>query len=77
MTVKEFDQITTSPVWYDVFDEENHLVQWFSRDVSQSPDLYRLHMIRLDKYANAKIVHVYSLNDVIHASAVIYPKDHL
>lgn len=76
MTIKEFDRITSSKVYYDIFDKENDLVQWITRDVSQEPDLYRINMIKLDKFANARIIHVNCINNAICVAAVIDPKEH-
>ena len=75
MTVKEFDRITTSTVFYDVFDKKNDLVQCFTRDVTQDPDLYRINMIKLDKYATARVIHVTCINNAICVAAVIDPGD--
>ena len=76
MTIKEFDRITTSTVFYDVFDKENDLIQCITRDVSHNPDLYRLNMLKLDKFATARIIHVNCINNAICVAAVIDPKEH-
>lgn len=56
MTIKEFDKITIGKIYYDVFDPENELINWFTRDVSQSPDLYRLNLMKKSLHEDARIV---------------------
>lgn len=76
MTVKEFDEITIGKIYYDVFDPENELINWFTRDVSQSPDLYRLNLMKKSLHEDARIVAVSCINDVIHVAAIEDPKEH-
>lgn len=76
MTIKEFDQITIGKIYYDVYDLENELINWFSRDVSQSPEMYRLNLMKKSLYEDARIVAISCINDVIHVTAVEDPKEH-
>lgn len=76
MTIKEFDQVTTAIVYYTVYDSVEDEYHWLTRDVSQSPDLYRRNMVKLEKYGDVKITHVYCMNNAIHVTAVIDSGDH-
>lgn len=76
MTIKEFDKITIGKIYYDVYDSENDLINWFTRDVSQSPDLYRLNMMKKSLHEDAQITSIMTINDVIHVAAMEDPKEH-
>lgn len=76
MTIKEFDAITIGKIYYDVFDPDNDLINWFTCDVSQSPDLYRLNLMKKSLNEDARIVAISCINDVIHVAAVVDPKEH-
>ena len=76
MTIKEFDQITIGKIYYDVYDPENNLLNWFTRDISQSPDLYRINLMKKSRHEDARIISIMSINDVIHVAAVIDSKEH-
>lgn len=74
MTIKEFDQITTAIVNYVVYDSVEDEYHSITRDVSQSADLYRRNMVKLVEYGDAKITHVYCVNNAILVTAVIDSK---
>lgn len=76
MTIKEFDKITIGKIYYDVYDPDNDLINWFARDISQSPDLYRINMMKKSLHEDARIVAINCINDVIHVAAVEDPKEH-
>lgn len=72
MTVREFDTVTTGTVDYTVFDLHEHkCVATFTRDVLQETEDYRRNLVKFDKYENARIIHVFSMNDIIRVSAEI------
>lgn len=76
MTIKEFDRVTTSIVYYSIYDPVEDDCHWLTRDVSQDPDHYRRNMVKLARYGDSKITHVYCMNNVIHVRAVIESKEH-
>ena len=73
MTVREFDTVTTGTVDYTIFDlhQEHKCVAIFTRDVLQETEDYRRNLVKFDKYENARIIHVFSMNDIIRVSAEI------
>ena len=70
MTVREFDTISTGAVDYTIYGNHN-FVSSFTRDVLQETEDYRRNLVKFDKYENARIVHVFSMNDIIRVSAEI------
>lgn len=71
MTVREFDNVTTGTVDYEVYDRENFCVATFTRDVLQEIETYQRNMEKFERYADARIKWVYSMNDIIRVKAVI------
>lgn len=71
MTVRDFDHVTVGTVDYDIFDSENCLICTFSRDVMQSTETYRRNLVKRDKYADAKVTYVSTMNDIIRVVAVL------
>ena len=71
MTVREFDSIAVGTIDYDIFDSEKCLICTFSRDVTQSTETYRRNLVKRDKYADAKVTYVSTMNDIIRVVAVV------
>lgn len=71
MTINQFDHVTTAIVYYNVYDSVKDEYHGITRDVSQTPDLYRRNLVKLEKYGIAKITHVFCVNNAIHVTAVI------
>lgn len=71
MTVGDFDAVTTGAVEYNIFENDNQFVSAFIRDVMQETGEYRRNLVNFDKYEHARIIHVFSMDNIIRVHAVI------
>ena len=71
MTVGDFDTVTTGAVEYNIFDHDHNFVSDFTRDVMQETGEYSRNLVKFDKYEHARIIHVFSMDNIIRVSAVI------
>ena len=70
MRVKEFDNVARGPVDYCIF-LNDHIIALFTRDIMQDEDTYRRNLVRMDKYLDAEIFDIYSMNDIIRVRAKV------
>lgn len=68
MTVKEFDNLARGITDYVIY-HGDEIVEFITRDLLQDGDKYRENLVKLDKYEDAEIFDIYSLNDVIRVRA--------
>ena len=68
MTVKEFDNLARGTRDYVIY-HGDEIVEFITRDLLQDGDKYRENLVKLDKYEDAEIFDIYSLNDVIRVRA--------
>ena len=71
MTVREFDDVATVKVDYTIYNRDKEIVSIFTRDLLQEIETYRRNMVKFEKYENARVIHVFSMNDILRVSAVI------
>ena len=68
MTVKEFDNLARGITDYVIY-RGDEIVEIITRDIFQDGNIYRENLIKLDKYEDAEIFDIYSLNDIIRVRA--------
>ena len=69
MTVHDFDSVTTGAVDYRIINPDGSHLESFTRDVLQEIEAYQINMIKFRKYQDARIIHVYTMNDIIRVVA--------
>lgn len=68
MTVKEFDNLSRGITDYVIY-RGDEIVEIITRDIFQDGNIYRENLVKLDKYEDAEIFDIYSLNDIIRVRA--------
>lgn len=68
MKVKEFDNLCRGIVDYVIY-HGDEIVEIITRDIFQDGNIYRENLVKLDKYEDAEIFDIYSLNDIIRVRA--------
>lgn len=68
MTVKEFDKLSRGITDYIIY-RGDEILDFITRDIFQDETLYLVNLVKLDKYEDAEIFDIYSLNDVLRVRA--------
>ena len=71
MTVYDFDFVTTGVIDYRITNPDGSHLESFTRDIMQEIEPYRVNMVKFIKYQNARIIHVYTMNDIIRVVATV------
>lgn len=71
MRVYDFDLVTTGAVDYWIRNPDGSHLESFTRDVMQEIEEYQINMIKFTKYQDARIIHVYTMNDIIRVLATV------
>ena len=74
MRVAEFDVLSRGTVYYTIY-QGMEIVDFFTRDIFQDEDKYRENLVKVDRYENALIFDIYSMNDIIHVRAITAKTD--
>ena len=70
MTVIEFDILCRGPVDYTIY-LGDEIIEFFTRDILQDPQTFRRNMVKFDRYLDAEIFDIYSMNDIIRVMAKV------